>query len=147
MVKGGNPQDVSPRRHRLEKGIEGPDDARAGRKNENHGEHEQENHQWQQPPFLLSRAEPEKLSENAPHGCGYDNGEAEFGRVLISPRAKDGVHRGFLPAGNQAVFNSKRLSKSRNRYPRATKKEAEVKTSASLIYISITGFRLTGYST
>jgi hypothetical protein len=32
MVIGGNAQDVSPRRHCLEKGIERPDDARTGRK-------------------------------------------------------------------------------------------------------------------
>src|ERR1035437_9822571 len=66
-------------------GINGPDDARTGRKNEAHGEQEQENHQWQQPPFLLTRAEPEKLSASIPHDCEYDKGRAKFSRVLIFP--------------------------------------------------------------
>ncbi|HEX7576628.1 MAG TPA: hypothetical protein VF430_01180, partial [Verrucomicrobiae bacterium] len=74
-------------RHGLEKGIKGPDDARTGRKNEDCGEHEQENHQWNQPPFLLTGAEPEKFSENGPHGYGYDSGRAGFGRALIWTRA------------------------------------------------------------
>src|ERR1035438_3879876 len=83
--------------------------------------------QWQQPPFLLTRAEADRLSENGPHECEDRNDKAEFGRALIEfIRRKEWGASRFLQAGKQA-------------FQFRDKKEAEVGASASLIYFLIAG--------
>jgi hypothetical protein len=52
--------------------------------------------------------------------------ESEIGSSVNLPRAGDGAHRGFLPAGNLTAFNFKFISKTSFAAQGRQKEEAEV---------------------